>query len=77
MSTSLQSVVADALSLSTQDRNVLIGTLVASVTAPLHPDWDAEIDRRLDDLEAGRAELIPADEVFAELEALLAAPQTR
>ena len=31
--------------------------------------WDVEIRRRLAELEAGTAELIPAEEVFAELRA--------
>jgi len=31
--------------------------------------WDAEIRRRLAELDAGTAELIPAEEVFAELRA--------
>jgi hypothetical protein len=42
---------------------------------PDHPDdpaeaeraWDEEIRRRLAELDAGTAELIPAEEVFAEL----------
>jgi hypothetical protein len=31
--------------------------------------WDVEIRRRLAELESGTAELIPAEEVFAELRA--------
>jgi len=31
--------------------------------------WDAEIRRRLAELDAGTAEFIPAEEVFAELRA--------
>jgi len=37
----------------------------------LSPAWEREIERRVKDLDEGRAELIPADEVFREIEAEL------
>ena len=39
----------------------------------LGKEWEAEIQRRLDDFEAGRAELISSQEVFEEIEAALRA----
>jgi hypothetical protein len=34
-------------------------------------EWEAEIDRRMEDVRSGRVELIPAEQVFAELDAKL------
>jgi len=35
----------------------------------MSPEWDAEIKRRLEDIESGRAKLISCDEFFASLRA--------
>lgn len=40
----------------------------------LTPEQWAEIDRRLADVEAGRAELVPAEEVFRRLDAKYGSP---
>lgn len=73
MSATLESVMAEALKLTPDERAELIETLIASAepATRLHSEWEAEIGRRLDDLEAGRAEAVPADEVFARIEAKL------
>lgn len=34
-------------------------------------EWEVEIERRIEDVRAGRVELIPAEQVFAELDAKL------
>ncbi|MGV3659413.1 MAG: addiction module protein [Prosthecobacter sp.] len=39
--------------------------------AALSPEWMAEINRRIAEVEAGTAELIPAEQVLAELRAEL------
>jgi hypothetical protein len=39
----------------------------------LSPEWEEEIQRRLHEVETGHAELIPAERVFAEVEAELRA----
>jgi putative addiction module component (TIGR02574 family) len=39
--------------------------------------WDEEIQRRIDDLEAGRTEAIPAEQVFAEVRARIKASRKR
>lgn len=79
MSTSLDSVTADALKLSAQERALLIERLVDTVlpAPPLHPSWKAEIARRLADLEAGTAGSIPAQQVFAQARALIDASTPR
>jgi putative addiction module component (TIGR02574 family) len=73
MSVTLESVTAEALKLTPDERTELIETLIASVEhpTPLHPAWAAEIERRLDDLDAGRTQAVPAEEVFARIEAKL------
>jgi putative addiction module component (TIGR02574 family) len=73
MSVTLESVTAEALKLTPDERAVLIEALIASVEppTPLHPAWAAEIERRLDDLDAGRTQAVPAEEVFARIEAKL------
>lgn len=73
MPITLESVTAEALQLTADERAELIETLIASVEPPsaLHPAWEAEIERRLADLDAGRTQAVPADEVFARIEAKL------
>lgn len=41
---------------------------------PLSPEWQEEIQRRIDDIETGRVELIPGEEVHAEIEARHSSP---
>jgi len=33
--------------------------------------WDAEIKRRIEEIDSGKAKLIPGDEVFAEVRRLI------
>ena len=75
MNTSLDSVTADALKLSAQERALLIERLVDTVlpAPPLHPSWDAEIDRRAADMDAGATQFMPAEAVLADLRAMIAA----
>ena len=72
----LKQVEAEALELPPQERAQLVRRLIASLDeeAGVDPDaveraWGEEIARRMAELEAGTAELIPAEEVFAELRA--------
>jgi putative addiction module component (TIGR02574 family) len=51
----------------------ILDSLEHSAYGQLSPAWEEEIQRRLRDVEAGRAELIPAERVFAEVEAELQA----
>ena len=69
MSSNLDAVTAEALKLSAEERAELAGRLIASVEPPLplHPEWEAEIARRVADLDSGRSQPIPAEQVFSEL----------
>jgi putative addiction module component (TIGR02574 family) len=51
----------------------ILENLEDSAYGQLSPAWEDEIQRRLRDVEAGRAELTPAERVFAEVEAELQA----
>ena len=63
--------LADALRLSVQKRAELAEAPADSVLpAPaLHPDWEAEIARRVADMDAGRVHFVDADEALAVLAA--------
>jgi putative addiction module component (TIGR02574 family) len=69
MSTSLDDVTEQALKLSAEERAELIERLADTVlpAPPLHPAWEAEIARRVAEMDAGLVESIPAEQVFAEL----------
>ena len=75
MSTTLESVEAAALELTAEERAALIERLIDTVipAPPLHPAWEAEIARRIAELDAGTVECIPAEKVFAEMRALIEA----
>ena len=68
MASSLQAVEAAALELSPEERAQLAQRLLSSLARD--PDveaaWDAEIRRRVAELESGVMDTIPAEEVFAE-----------
>jgi putative addiction module component (TIGR02574 family) len=40
-------------------------------TVKMSPEWVAEINRRIDDIESGRVNLIPEEEVHASIERIL------
>ena len=63
MSTTIEEIEAQALTLSPQERAELIERLIASVepTPSLHPQWSAEIARRVAKLEAGSSRFMPVD----------------
>ena len=74
----IEKVLEQALALPREDRARLAAALLES----LEPDdgevlteaeweaaWAAEIERRMKEVDEGRARLIPAEEVFAELQA--------
>ena len=72
----LKRIENEALELPSSDRAQLATRLIASLEGETPDDppeveraWEEEIRRRLAELDAGTAELIPADEVFAELRA--------
>lgn len=79
MTAILKELENQALQLSPQERGELIHRLIVSLegTPQDTPEaiaqaWDEEIARRVADMEAGRTQWIPAEEVFKEIDALLA-----
>ena len=72
MITSLETVEAAAMQLSAEERAELIERLIDTVlpAPPLHPAWEAEIARRVAEMDAGLVEGIPAEQVFAKMRAM-------
>ena len=66
-------VTEEALSLPADARLVLIEKLLTSLNLPIDKDitrvWAEEAERRIAQLDAGEAKLIPGDEVFAKIRA--------
>jgi putative addiction module component (TIGR02574 family) len=77
-------VIAEAMNLSPEDREDLALKLLDSLVdvepagtdsvamAEWESAWRAEVERRVADLDAGRAVTVPADVAIAKLRALLA-----
>lgn len=65
-SPTLEKVRSEALNLSESERAELAHNLVASLDGPSEPDveeaWDAEILRRLGEIDSGSAKLIDREE---------------
>lgn len=79
MAAILKELENQALQLSPQERGELIHRLIVSLegTPEDSPEaiakaWDDEIARRVADMEAGRTQWIPAEDVFREVDALIA-----
>jgi len=69
MSAAVKELLDAALKLEPEQREELIDGLSASLDASdLGEYWEAEIKRRMDDVDAGRVATVPAEEVFARLE---------
>lgn len=78
MATILEELEEQALHLSPAERGQLIHRLIVSLegTPEDTPEaiaqaWDEEIARRVADMDAGKTVWIPADEVFARLDAII------
>ncbi len=73
MSLTIEQLKAEAMRLSPEERADLADWLWVSATprAEVEAAWDAEIARRVAEIDAGTAKLIPAEEVMAEIEAKL------
>ncbi len=76
MKATLDKVAADALRLPTQDRAALAQVLLHSLDEQPADDptevrraWEAEVERRVDDVLSGRMEEVPAEEALARLRA--------
>ena len=75
MGTIIDEITLKARLLPAEDRARLAEDLLSSLHEEVDPAveaaWDTEIRRRLDEVEAGTAKLIPAAEVFAEVRRML------
>ncbi|MCK6426528.1 MAG: addiction module protein [Burkholderiaceae bacterium] len=78
MSSTLEQLTAQALTLPPEQRAALAETLLESIdpAPPLSPEWEAEIARRVADTDAGRTRFTPADEAMAELAAYIHSRQS-
>ena len=70
--TALTAKLADqALSLPCEDRIYLVDRLLESLNAPSQEEidrlWAEEAERRIDELDSGKVQAIPGEQVFAEL----------
>ncbi len=69
----LEKVRSEALRLTQAERAELAHSLVGSLDGPVDKDaesaWDAEILRRLDEIDAGTAELIDREELRRRMKA--------
>jgi putative addiction module component (TIGR02574 family) len=75
MSTIVEEITLKARALPAEDRARIAEDLLSSLQEDTDPEieaaWDAEIRRRLDEVDSGTAKLIPAAEVFAEVRRML------
>jgi putative addiction module component (TIGR02574 family) len=72
MTPQVSEVLEKALSLSEQERELLIDRLAESLNnepaeAGVEAAWDEEIKRRVDDIRSGRVKTIPGEQVLREL----------
>jgi putative addiction module component (TIGR02574 family) len=69
MSGATKGILEAAMKLDPRDREELIEELSASLDVnDLGEYWETEIKRRIEDVESGRVNPVPADEVFGRLE---------
>ncbi len=62
-------ILAAALKLNTRERAHLVDELSASLEGiDLGNEWEDEVQRRIDDIDAGRVNTVPGDVVFSRLE---------
>jgi putative addiction module component (TIGR02574 family) len=66
MSTQFATLEAEALKLSPEERALLADHLLASLGAQTEVEeaWAAEVERRLSEVESGRATLVPAEQAI-------------
>ena len=80
----LKEIEEQALQLTPKERGELAHRLIVSLDGEpedspeaIAKAWDEEIARRVADMEAGRTEWIPAEEVFKEIDQIIATARTR
>jgi putative addiction module component (TIGR02574 family) len=72
MTKGAKAILAEALRLESNERAEVAAELLASLDGPADPDaeaaWEAEIERRVADIEAGTAKLEPWEDVKRRIE---------
>ena len=73
MSIQLEIVEAQALKLSPEERGQLADRLITSLFEDheIEDAWAAEVERRIEEIESGRAKLIPAADSIARARAAI------
>jgi len=76
MTPQVSEVLEKALTLSTQERGLLIDRLIESLDEGpaeegVEDAWEEEIKKRVDDIRSGKAKMIPGEEVRRRLAARL------
>ena len=73
MPKTFEKITDEALSLPSEKRaelaNTLISSLEESVDADVEAAWEEEIEKRVNDIKSGKVSGVPAEEVFAKLNA--------
>jgi len=71
MPTATDRVVENALELPADERIGLVDRILASLNLPTRPDidkmWSEEAERRVAEIDRGEVDLIPGEEVFANI----------
>jgi putative addiction module component (TIGR02574 family) len=73
MSSQFDAVESQALKLTAEERAQLADRLISSIFEDheIEAAWAAEVERRVDEIESGRAKLIPASESIARARAAI------
>ena len=73
MSTQLETIEAESLSLTLEERAQLADRLITSLFEDqnIEDAWSIEVERRIKDIESGRSKLIPASEAIARARAAI------
>ena len=73
MSTQLETLEAEAMKLTAEERAQLADRLIASLfeDAEIEDAWSIEVEQRIEEIEAGRSKLVPASEAIAGARAAL------
>ena len=68
-------IVREALQLDVAEQEEVLEALWESATGgKLSPEWEEEIERRIDDVDSGKAKTVPGDKVMARLRQRYRAP---
>jgi hypothetical protein len=79
MSPSAQRILEEALLLPADELDWLVESLLikdkSAAEAEVEAAWDGEIKRRLDEIDSGAVELIPLEDVIADMDATIQSRQ--